>query len=57
MGAAYDLTGVWGLGKLRYRGDGLVEAWVAGVGAWTGVGGILFVSSALSVGESEYEEE
>lgn len=44
MGAAYDLTGVWGVGKLRFRGDGLVEAWVAGVGAFAGIGGILFVS-------------
>lgn len=44
LGAAYDLTPFWGLAKLTMRGTGLEAMWVALVGGWTGLAGILFVS-------------
>lgn len=44
LGAAYDMTPFWGLLRLRMRGTGLEAMWIALVGGWTGLAGMLFVS-------------
>lgn len=49
LGAAYDLTPLWGFMRVGMRGTGLEAMWVALIGGWTGLAGMLFVSCVASV--------
>jgi hypothetical protein len=41
LNAAYDFSSA----LLPYRGSGMLEVWIAGLGAWTGFQTIFFSSS------------
>jgi hypothetical protein len=46
LNTAYDLTAA--IKWAPYRGSGFLEVWIAGLGAWCGIGALMFVSNSFS---------